>query len=158
VAALASELRPALASFERVRERHTLVVKRLGEAEPSGLEKRVRRALSGVPAFEARVAGIGAFREPTAGPAPVVYLAVKSPGLVRLHRRLCETFGTVPGIEGDDYVPHVTLARGGGDEASEAVERLLETEVDPVTWTVGELVFWDARFDEVTGRVSLPAR
>ena len=79
-----------------------------------------------------------------------------SPGLVRVHRELCETFGTVPGIEGDDYVPHVTLARGGGADAEDAVGRLLETEVEPVTWTVGELVFWNARYDEVTGRVSLP--
>ena len=157
VSALASELRPALAPFERVRERHTLVVKRLGDAEPAGLDKRVRRALSGTPAFEARVAGIGAFREPAAGPGPVVFLAVESPGLVQLHRQLCETFGAVPGIEGDDYVPHVTLARGGGAEASGAVERLVETEVEPVAWTVGELVTWDARYGAVTGRVSLPA-
>ena len=158
VSAIASDLRPVLAPFDRVRERHTLVVKRLGEAEPAGLEKRVRRALAGTPAFEARVAGIGTFREPVAGPGPVVYLGVESPGLVRLHRQLCEAFGTVPGIEREDYVPHVTLARGGGAEAEEAVERLVETEVEPVTWTVGELVFWDARYDEVTGRVSLPTR
>lgn len=157
VSAIASELRPALAPFERVRERHTLVVKRLGEAEPAGLEKRVRRALAGTPAFEARISGIGAFEEPAAGPGPVVFLAVESPGLVRIHRELCETFGAVPGIEGDDYVPHVTLARGGGADAEESVERLVGTEVEPVTWTVGELVFWDARYDEVTGRLSLPA-
>mgnify|MGYP001117859495 CR=1 FL=1 len=55
VAALASDLRPALAPFDRVRERHTLVVKRLGEVEPVGLEKRVRRALSGAPAFEVQL-------------------------------------------------------------------------------------------------------
>ena len=104
VSALASELRPALTPFERVREWHTLVVKRLGDAEPTGLDERVRRALSGAPAFEARVAGIGAFREPAAGPGPVVYLAVESPGLVEVHRQLCGVFGTVSGIEGDDYV------------------------------------------------------
>lgn len=157
VAEIAGGLRPALAPFETVRERHTLVLKRLGEAEQAGLEKRVREALSGAPAVEARVAGIDAFEVPAAGPAPVVYLAVESPGLRRLHRRLCETVDPVAGIEGDDYVPHVTLARGGGPDAAAAVARLVEREVEPVTWTIGELVFWDARHGEVTGRVSLPA-
>lgn len=164
VAAVAGDLRPALAAFERVEERHTLVCKRLGEAgrdaagaDPAGLETRVRRALAGAPAFEARVSEIGAFEEPWAGPGPVLYLAVESPGLHEVHRRLCEALGVVEGIEGGEYVPHVTLARGGGEAAEEAVERLLETEFEPVTWTVGELLFWDARYDEVVGRVSLPA-
>jgi len=156
VAALASRIRPALAPFETVRDRHTLVVKRVGEAEPAGLEKRVRRALTGTPAFEARVSGVGTFAEPAAGRGPVVYLAVESPGLVELHRRLCESFEPVPGIEGEDYVPHVTLARGGGAEAEAAVERLVEAGVEPVTWTVSELVLWDAGYGEVVGRVSLP--
>jgi hypothetical protein len=156
VARVASDLRPALAPFESVRERHTLVCKRLGAGAPDVLEKEVRRALAGAPAFEARVAGLGAFPEPAAGPGPVVYLAVESPGLVRLHRELCASFEPVPGIEGDDYVPHVTLARGGGADAAEA-ERLVGTDVEQVTWTVNELVLWDARYDEVTGRVSLPA-
>lgn len=157
VAALASDLRPALEPFDTVRERHTLVVKRLGDAERSGLGKRVRRALSGTPAFEARVAEIGAFEKPAAGPAPVVYFTVESPGLHEVHARLCEAFDAVPGIEGDAYVPHVTLARGGGSDAIEAVERLLTTEIESVTWTVNELVFWDVQYDEVTGRVALPA-
>lgn len=157
VAAVAGELRPALEPFATVRERHTLVAKRLGEVEPAGLQSRVRRTLAGTPAFEARVTGIGAFASPTAGPGPVVYLTVESPGLVDLHRRLCGTFGHAPGVEGHDYVPHVTLARGGGADAEAAVERLVGTEVEPVAWTVSELVFWDARYDEVIGRVGLPA-
>jgi len=154
---LAADFRPALAAFETVRERHTLVVKRLGEEDPVGLEKRVRRTLSGAPAFEARVARVGAFESPAAGREPVVYLAVESPGLVLLHRQLCESFDPVPGIEGEDYVPHVTLARGGGTDVEDALERLVETEFEPVTWTVGELVFWDAKVGEPAGRVGLPA-
>lgn len=157
VAAIAGELRPALADFDRVTDRHTLVLKRLSEADPNGLETRVRRALGGAPAFEVRTDGIGAFEEPVAGPAPVVYLAVESPGLHQVHRQLCSAFGAVPELEGDDYVPHVTLARGGGADAEEAVERLRETEVESVTWTVSELAFWDATYGEVVGRVSLPA-
>ena len=157
ISAIANDLRPTLAGFETVRDRHSLVLKRLSEADPGGLETRVRQALAGAPAVEARVSGIDAFEEPWAGPGPVVYLAVESPGLLEVHRRLCETFGAVEGIEGDGYVPHVTLARGGGAEAEDAVDRLLSTDIEPVTWTVGELVFWDARYDEVVGRVSLPA-
>jgi len=154
---VAADLRPALSAFASIRERHTLVAKRLGEEKFEGLEKRVRRALAGAPTFEARVAGPGAFDAPAAGPGPVVYLAVESPGLVELHGRLCRTFEPAPGIEGDDFVPHVTLARGGGSDAEQAVDRLLETEVEPVAWTVGELVFWDARAGEPAGRVGLPA-
>ena len=164
VAALAGELRPSLAAFERVKERHTLVVKRLSQGgpgadwrDPAGLETRVRQALAGAPAFEARVSEIDAFREPVAGPGPVVYLAVESPGLLDVHRRLCDAFEPVSELEGEEYVPHVTLARGGGEAAEDAVDRLVGTEIEPVTWTVGELVFWDARYGEVTGRVSLPA-
>ena len=154
---LAADLHPALLPFSTVRERHSLVVKRLGEVEPAGLETRVREALAGEPAFEARVAGVGSFEEPAAGPGPVVYLAVESPGLVALHRRLCAEFGPAPGIEGDDYVPHVTLARGGGSEAAAAAARLVAAGVEPVTWTVRELVLYDARVGEPVGRVRLPA-
>lgn len=157
VAAIGEDLRPALSPFASVQDRHTLVLKRLSEAGREGLETRVRQALAGAPAFEARVQGIGAFEEPVAGPAPVVYLAIESPGLIQVHEQLCERFDPVLGIEGDDYVPHVTLARGGGADAMAALDRLRARDVDPVTWTIGELLFWDAGHDEVTGRVSLPA-
>lgn len=157
VSRLAADLEPSLSPFESIRDRHSLVVKRLGRGEHGRLTKRARRALSGTAPIEARVAGVGVFEEPTAGSAPVVYLAVESPGLVDLHRRLCETFDPVAGIEADDYVPHVTLARGGGVEAQAAAERLAGASVEPVTWTVSELVFWDARHGEATGRVTLPA-
>lgn len=157
VAAIASELRPALSPFASIRDRHTLVLKRLGEADRDGLESRVRQALVGAPAVEARIGSIGAFEAPAAGTAPVVYLAVESPGLHQLHAQLCARFEPALGIEGDDYVPHVTLARGGGEAAMAAVDRLRDRAIEPVSWTVGELVFWDARHDEVTGRVSLPA-
>lgn len=156
VAAIGEQLRPALSAFASVRDRHTLVLKRLDAADREGLETRVRQALAGAPAFEARIRGIGAFEEPVAGPAPVVYLAIESPGLRQVHEQLCERFDPVLGIEGGDYVPHVTLARGGGADAMAALDHLQAREVDPVTWTVGELDFWDARHGEVTGRVSLP--
>lgn len=174
---LAADLHPKLEGFDAVRERRTLVCKRFGvadvsesgersedgDAEPprradalDRLRGRLSRPLGRTAPFEVAVTGVDTFDAPASGSAPVVYLVVESEGLVRLHERLCDAFGAIEGIEGDDYVPHVTLARGGAAEAEDAVERLLETEVEPVTWTVGELVFWDARHDEVTGRVALP--
>ncbi len=150
---IADDLSPRLSAFEHVRRRHSLVCKRLGEGRRGPLAERARRALSGAPAVEARIDGIGVFEAPPVGSAPVVYLAVESPGLRRLHERLCEAFDTIPGLEGDDYVPHVTLARGGDVETARA---LAERDVDPVTWTVSELHFWDADDDEVVRRFPLP--
>lgn len=149
-------LQPALAGFDRVREEPTLVVKRFGRLatdEFQWTESEARLALAGAPSFEVRLDGIATFDRPAAGPAPVVYLAVESPGLIQLHARLVDAFGAVEGLEGDDYVPHVTLARGG-DQA--ALDRLSEIEVEPVHWTVTELWFWDTRYGERVGRVSLP--
>lgn len=148
---LAADLAPALAAFDRVRERHTLVCKRLEDRVD---RVAVREALAGAPAVEARISGIDRFERPERGPGPVVYLAVESSGLHRLHRRLVERFGRVPGLEGDEYVPHVTLARGG-DPA--AVERLITRDVEPVTWTVSRLDCWDAERREPVGSIDLPA-
>lgn len=157
VAELAVDLRPRLLEFDSTRDRHTLVLKRLGDPEPGGvpaLEKAVRRALEGAPTVEARVTGIDAFREPESGPAPVVYLAVESPGLIDLHHRLIDVVDPVEGIEGPAYTPHITLARGGATEAT--VQRLVDTSIDPVTWTVTGLEFWDSERAERAGRLSLP--
>lgn len=154
-------VRPALADFDVVRDEPTLVVKRFGHLDQSGaarIESEVRAALAGAPAFEARLDGPGAFEAPPAGPAPVVYFAVESPGLEQLHDRLIETFGAVEGLEGEDYVPHITVARGlpeSGD-ASDALARIADLEVEPVAWSVSELWFWDARRAERVGRVALP--
>lgn len=155
-ARLADELHPHLAGFDRVREQHTLVCKRLGDPDPEEVpvvQGRVRRALSGTPPFAARIDGIGCFEEPTAGPGPVVYLGVESPGLVAAHERLCAAFEPVEDVEGDDYVPHVTLARGGSFEDARA---LAARAVDPVEWTVDELAFWDHAHGGEAGRVRLP--
>jgi 2'-5' RNA ligase len=150
---LASDLAPDLSGFERIRRRHSVVCKRLGSGDPPRLADRARRALAGAPAVEARVAGVDTFDDPPTGSGPVVYLAVESPGLHRLHATLCEAFEPVPDLEGDDYVPHVTLARGG-DAA--AARRLSDRAVESVTWTVSELHLWDARDRETVRRFSLP--
>lgn len=156
VSRIASELHPLLAGFDRVREQHSLVVKRLGDTESvHHLGERIRGALTGTPAFEVRVDGIELFETPTKGSAPVIYLRVDSPELLSVHERLVREFSPVAGLEADDYVPHVTLARGGDiDEA----RRLTERTIEPVTWTVTELSLWDARYGVSPGTIRLPVR
>ena len=154
---IAEELRPALLGFDSIRERRGLVCKRLGDEPPGGparLREQVRTALAGAPAFELQVTGIDYFAHPPLGEGPVVYLAVESPGLRRVHDRLVAEFSVVEEFEGDDYVPHVTLARGGDVEAA---RRLAEREIEPVTWTANRLVLWDADYEEQVAEFSLPA-
>jgi len=115
---------------------------------------QVREHLTGQPAFEARVTGIDYFDEAASGPSPVVYLTVESPELRRLHGRLLELFSPVEGMEGDEYTPHVTIARGG-DLA--ATQRLSERSIEQITWTVSRLTIRDARRGEPASSVSLPA-
>ncbi|GAB6879591.1 2'-5' RNA ligase family protein [Halorubrum gandharaense] len=172
---LADELHPKLAGFDRLRNRHTLVCKRFGVGDVTGggraggapggrggtpekpvalatLREELRPLLAGTDPFDVRVTGIDAFEAPEQGPGPVVYLAVESGTLKRVHRRLCGTFDPVEGIEGDDYVPHVTLARGGDPEA---VERLLETKIEPVEWRVHALDVYDPDFRETAATIEL---
>ncbi len=158
VSALAADLaRDLPGARARARGERTLVVKRLGRGDRSEFRRlaaRTREALAGQPGFEARVTGVDLFEEAVAGPSPVVYLAVESPGLVALHRRLVEVFDPVEGIEGEDYVPHVTVARGG---TVAAARRLAGRGIEPVEWPVSELAFWDADRGQPAGTVSLPA-
>jgi 2'-5' RNA ligase len=132
------------------RDRHSLVLKRLGDGDPGGLAGRVRRTLAGTAPFEVRVTGVGVFREPPVGRGPVAYLSVESPRLLALHRELCAAFDPVDGIEGDDYVPHVTVARGGD------ADRLAGRSIEARTWTVESLTLWSAEYDEGVERLSLP--
>lgn len=157
VAALADDLaRDLVDAQSRVRGSHTLVVKRLIDDDLgyAHLEARARDALAGTAACEARVADVEVFETVPSGTAPVVFLRVESPGLEALHDQLCEAFDPVSGIEGEDFVPHVTIARGGRIESART---LAETEIDPVEWVVDELVFWDAEREQPATRVTLPA-
>lgn len=153
VRTLANELYPELVGFDHVREDHACLLKRLGEADHvAQLRHRAHRALEGVSGVEARITGIDYFDAPPLGSAPVVYLAVESPGLEAIHADLAEVFEPVADLEGRDYVPHVTLARGGDLEAA---RRLVDREIEPIRWTVGELEFRDGRGELSTSRVSL---
>lgn len=157
VARLAADLADELPDAQaRTRDEHTLLVKRLGEDRDGRIDPivaRAREALSGAPSFEVRVTGVDWFPAPETGTAPVVYLAVESRELEELHRRLCEVFEPVPHLEGDEYVPHVTIARGGDPEVA---QRLAERTIEPRTVTVDELVVWDAHRGVATTRFSLP--
>ncbi|MFB6128728.1 MAG: 2'-5' RNA ligase family protein [Halorhabdus sp.] len=155
VARLAGELAHDVPrAQERTRGEHTLVLKRLkGDRSVPRIQAQVREYLVGQPAFEARVTGIDYFAEPTNGPAPVVYLAVESPELRRLHGRLVDLFSPIEGLEGDEYTPHVTIARGGD---AERISRLVDRSIDPITWTVTRLTVRDARRGEPASSISLP--
>jgi hypothetical protein len=160
---LAANLRPQLADFETVRDDHTLVVKRFPDDLLDGdqpaqqlatLRERLRPVISGLPAVEARVAGIDAFDRPVRGDGPVVYLAIDSLGLYQIHETLTDAFGVVDDLEGEAYTPHVTVARDGPQST---VERLRARSLDAVSWTVSELVIWDATHSEPAARFGLPA-
>ena len=152
---LAADLYPSLSAFDAVREDHSFLLKRLGDADHvSTLQRQAHRALEGAPAVEAQVTGIDVFEDPPLGKAPVVYLAVESPGLESIHGDLVDSFGAVEGLEADDYVPHVPLARGGDLETA---RRLTEREIEPIRWTVSELEFFDGSYRLPVSRVSLPA-
>jgi 2'-5' RNA ligase len=158
VSARASTLARELGTARpRARGEHTLVVKRLGADDRTAFQRQathVREALAGAPAFAAAVVDVDYFADPVTGSGPVVYLTVDSPGLHRIHTRLCDALAPVEGIEGEDYTPHVTIARGGSIEAARS---LSTREIEPIEWDVSALHFWDAARATSAGSVSLPA-
>ena len=140
----------------RARGEHTLVLKRLGSGDHAAfarLAARARETLQGTDPLTVRVTGVGQFERAATGPSPVVYLAVESPELRALHRRLCGAFDAVEGMEGEDYVPHVTIARGGDPAAA---RRLTDRAIEPVEWTAEELVCYDSERGEAARRFALP--
>lgn len=157
VSRLASDLEPRLTPFETVRDRHSLLAKRFEDGKSPdrhALRERLRPVLRDAPAFELRISGVGAFESPPRGPGPVVYLSVESPGLRRLHDRLVDAFGAVEGMEGEGYVPHVTLARGG--DVRDPVAQV--GGVESVTWTASSLDLWSSRSRETVASIPLLAR
>jgi len=171
VGRLAGDLHPKLSGFERVRERHTLVCKRFGtedvsDVDPGGGPSRsksdaltaLRDDLSPLLAetdpFDVAVTGADTFDAPASGSRPVVYLVVESDGLDRLHRRLCAAYGAIKGIEGNEFSPHVTLARGGNPGPGVTAD-LVAAEFEPVRWRVHALDLYDPEFREVAATVEL---
>lgn len=106
---LAASLEPHLAAFASIRDRHTLVVKRLDGRDLNDLHRireRLRPALRGVAPFDVRVTGVDAFEDPPLGDGPVVYLAVEA---------------VDPGNRGGDEGPTSRAGDGGSaDRAGDA--------------------------------------
>ena len=161
---VAAELEPELAPFDHIRDRHTLLLKRFAEERSHHrLRAQVADALTDAGPVQARITGIDAFHDPPAGSSPVVYLTVDSPGLEAIHRRLVDEFGGVAGLEGDNYTPHVTLARdlpadtetAIGTTTADPVAALRARDVPTVEWTVDELGLWSKRYREFVTRLSL---
>ncbi len=154
VSALAADLRPALSAFASIRREHSILIKRLGDtATFQRQSKRIRRELAGTQPIDVTVTGIEYFADPPRGPGPVVYLALDSPGLDRLHGRLVEAFGAETDLEGEAYTMHITLARDG---PLEAAERLSDRSIESVSWTITELLLWDAAQARAVGTIPLP--
>jgi len=158
VARLAGELARELpAARTRSRGTHTLGVKRLDHEQDRSyarLETQIRELLAGQHPFEVQITGIDQFCDPPVGTAPVVYLVVESEGLRALHDKLIETFEPIDQIDGDGYDPHVTIARGGSPERA---TQMTQRSIDPISWEVTELLFWDAERKQAVSRLSLPA-
>lgn len=164
---VADELHPDLVRFDRIRDRHTLLAKRFdtGLDDDAGSLSRLRERLrpllrehgragdGSAGGLDLRVTGLDYFERPTRGPGPVVYLAIESPDLHALHRRLCAAFGAVAGMEDAEYVPHVTLARGG--QVADAADLVRRQSVEPIEWTAGELRIHDSRYREDAARLPL---
>ncbi len=157
---IAARLEPALAAFDYVRDRPTLIIKRFtGDRSRGRIEAIVRETLAGAQPFELHTTGIGAFHDPPSGSSPVVYIGVDGPGLRRVHARIVDRLDPVPGLEGDEYTPHVTLARGldrGVDRDASALAQLTDREFEPVSWQVEELGIWSREYREIVTRVPLP--
>jgi len=118
------------------------------------LREDLRPLLAGTDPFPVAVTGIDVFDAPASGSGPVLYLTVESDALVRLHRRLCAAYGAIEGIEGDEYVAHVTVARGGDPEPG-VVADLVAAEFDPIRWRVHALDLYDPEFREVAASIDL---
>lgn len=141
----------------RERGEHTLLAKRLGRGDAADFaryEAAAREAVAGTAPFAVRIDRVDVFEAAVTGTSPVVYLAVESPGLIEFHERLCERFEPIAELGGEDYVPHVTIARGGSIEAARAVAGPLD---EPIEWTAETLAFHDAERGVATSEISLPA-
>lgn len=153
VEALAGELRGELLAFETVRDDRSMLIKRLGELTSVPRHaKLLRQRLTDIGPITATVTGIDFFAAPPVGPGPVVYLAVDSPQLDAIHTRLVETYGAVHQLEGPEYTMHITLARGGSEAAA---RRLTERSIEPVSWTITELLLMRNAGTEVIDRIDL---
>ena len=139
VVRLVGEVTPRLKGWEEVCEEPTLVIKRFERKDLDGhMESEIKFLLENVEPFNVKIGNLKKFDVAVRGSSPVLYLEIKSPGMKALHETLVSAFGCVKGIEGENYIPHITLARGGGKED-------INFSVLPgsTQWTAKMLEFWD---------------
>ena len=94
--------------------------------------------LESVEPFGIEIENLERFDVAEKGSSPVLYLEVKSPEVKALHETLVDVFGSVEGVEGENYIPHITIARGGSGDYTEFSGLSCDT-----GWTVEMLEFWD---------------
>mgnify|MGYP002760185127 CR=1 FL=1 len=99
------------------------------------------------------ICGVDTFEAPPSGAAPVLYLAVDSPELRRLHMALCTHLEPVAGLEAAAYVPHVTVARGCPPTS---IESATTAGADPLSFSVDALELYDSRYRAAVTRFALP--
>lgn len=146
-----------LSRLETRRSDPSIVVKRFGDVPTDSVDPladRVERSLRGWGPIAAAIDRIDVFETPSDGGLPVLHLPVDSPGIQDLHGELVEAFGVErPEVEGPNYVPHLTLGRGGDRVA---IERLCGADVGEHRWTVTELVLRDDTYGRPVRRYRLP--
>jgi len=99
------------------------------------------------------IRGVDTFETPPSGTAPVLYLAVDSPELLRLHAALCTHLEPVAGLEAAAYVPHVTVARGC---PRAHIDGAIAAGVEPLSFHVDALELYDSRYRAPVTRFALP--
>jgi 2'-5' RNA ligase len=165
IAILRDTLPAARAARWEATEKLHLTMKFLGEVAESRLDD-LSSALSGaardVETFEAVLAGAGAF--PPRGATRVLWLGMgdEAGELQRLQRRLeeeCATSGFP--LESREFHPHITLARTGRMNASDARQLArahLALEFTPVTFDVHELVLMQSELTPRGSRYTVLSR
>ncbi len=129
---------PELNGWEDINKDHTLVIKRFQEINSrDNFESEMRLLLEKTDPFEIRIGDIDIFSSVPKGSSPVLYIEIESRDLVKIHEKLINVFGVVEGLEGKDYIPHITIARGHKN-GFERFEKNLDA-----TGIVKVLEFWD---------------
>ena len=133
------EVTLGVSGWEEICEDPTLVIKRFEKGDVDGhVESEIRLLLEGVEPFDIEIGNLERFDVAERGSSPVLYLEVKSPGMKALHETLVDVFGSVKGVEGENYIPHITIARGGSGDYIEFDGLSCDTE-----WTVEMLELWN---------------
>ena len=141
---------PELNGWEEINTDHTLVIKRFQETNlREGFESEMRLLLEKTDAFEIRIKGMDIFSSVPKGSSPVLYIEIESKDLRKIHGELIDVFGVVEGLEGKDYIPHITFARGHKDGLEKFEKNLDATDI------VRVLEFWDREKYKSRGKIFL---